>query len=86
MARPLIATDVPGNRQIVEHGSNGLLCEARNPNSLAEAMRCMGLMDAEGRNAMGRAGRDIVERSFGQQQLIRAYLDAIAQLRDGARS
>ena len=86
MARPLIATDVPGNRQIVEHGSNGLLCEARNPNSLAEAMRCMGLMDTEGRNAMGRAGRDIVERSFGQQQLIRAYLDAIAQLRDGARS
>jgi hypothetical protein len=46
----------------------------------------MGLMDAEERDAMGKAGRDIVERSFGLQQLIRAYLDAIAQLRDGARS
>lgn len=80
MARPLIASDVPGNRQIVEHGVNGLLCAARDHNSLAEAMLQMGLMETDRREAMGRAGRAKVERGFGEQQVIQAYLDAIAQL------
>ena len=86
MARPVVATDVPGNRRIVEHGVNGLICEARDHNSLAQAMLEVGSMDVEKREAMGRAGRGIVERSFGEQQVIRAYLDAIAQLQDCGRS
>jgi glycosyltransferase involved in cell wall biosynthesis len=86
MARPLIATDVPGNRRIVEHGANGLLCQSRDPASLADAMRRLGVMDAGQREAMGKAGRDMVERSFGEQQVIAAYLAAIAQLQDGGRS
>jgi glycosyltransferase involved in cell wall biosynthesis len=85
MSRPLIATDVPGNRGIVEHGVNGLLCAARDPRSLAQAMLVVGLMDRVKRDAMGRAGRDIVERSFGEQRVIEAYLDAIAQLQDRGR-
>jgi glycosyltransferase involved in cell wall biosynthesis len=86
MARPLIATDVPGNRRIVEHGFNGLLCEARDPTSLANAMQEVGLMDAAERKAMGNAARNRVESSFGEQLVIQAYLDAIAQLQDGGRS
>ena len=39
MARPLIATDVPGCRDVVEDGVNGYLCAVRDPASLAEAMR-----------------------------------------------
>jgi glycosyltransferase involved in cell wall biosynthesis len=85
MARPLIATDVPGNRQIVEHGVNGLLCKARNPTSLAEAMLQMGTAGDERRAEMGRAGRAIAERDYGQERVIKAYLDAIAQLSPPAR-
>lgn len=79
MARPLIATDVPGNRRIVKHGTNGLLCAVRDPASLAEAMRTMGLMDAGKRVTMGKAGRAMVERDFDERLVIRAYLDAIGQ-------
>ncbi|HYC95259.1 MAG TPA: glycosyltransferase family 4 protein [Sphingomicrobium sp.] len=86
MARPSIATDVPGNRRIVKHGVNGLLCEARNPESLAQAMHEIGLMDARKRAEMGKAGRDIVELVFGEQQVITAYLNAIAQLQHDGRS
>ena len=86
MARPSIATDVPGNRQIVQHGVNGLLCDARNPASLAQAMLEIGSMDARQRAKMGRAGRQIVERNFGEQQVIAAYLNAIAQLQHDGRS
>jgi glycosyltransferase involved in cell wall biosynthesis len=85
MARPLIATDVPGNRQLVEHGVNGLLCEARNPQSLADAMRRMGTMDAGQRTEMGRAGRLLAERNYGVEKVIRAYLEAMTQLASAAR-
>ena len=85
MARPLIATNVPGNRSLVEQGVNGLLCEVRNPRSLAEAIRQLGSLDAERRSQMGREGRILVERSFGVKRVVEAYLDAMAQLAATAR-
>lgn len=80
MARPLVASDVPGNRQIVEHGVNGLMCEVRNPQSLAKAMREIATMGLVRRAEMGRAGRALVERSYGVDQVVDAYLKALAQL------
>ena len=80
MARPLIATDVPGNRHIVRDNSNGLLCAVRDAEALAQAMRQMGEMTIEDRVSMGRAGRALVEREFGEARVIEAYLNAIAQL------
>jgi glycosyltransferase involved in cell wall biosynthesis len=80
MARPLIATDVPGCRQLVDHGVNGLLCEARNAQSLAEAIRELGSMDPQRRAQMGQAARALVEREYGVERVVRAYLDALAQL------
>lgn len=35
---PVVATDVGGNREIVSHGENGLLCTAESPHDLADAM------------------------------------------------
>ena len=84
MARPLVATDVPGNRHLVEHGVNGLLCPVRNASALAEAMEKIGQMTIEQRAQMGAAGRARVEREFDEQLVVRAYLDAIGQLRRGA--
>lgn len=80
MARPLIATDVPGNRHIVRDGYNGLLCAARDPTELAKAMTKMGAMPIDERHAMGQAGRELVESEFGEARVIRAYLEAVAQL------
>ncbi|MFL6738927.1 MAG: glycosyltransferase family 4 protein [Sphingomicrobium sp.] len=80
MARPLIAADVPGSRQIVRHGVNGLLCTARDATALAQAMEELATMDSGVRNAMGRAGRSLVEREFGEARVTRGYLDALAQL------
>jgi len=81
MARPLVATDVPGNRQLVDHGVNGLLCEVRSAPSLAHAMQRMGEMSADHRAALGKAGRDRVERQFSEELVVNAYLDALRQLR-----
>ena len=36
MGRPIVTTDVPGCRDVVEHGINGILCAARDAASLAD--------------------------------------------------
>lgn len=80
MARPLIASDVPGCRQVVEDGVNGYLCAARDPASLAAAMRSLAELPAGQRSAIGQAARRKVQEQFSEEFVIRAYLDVIAGL------
>jgi len=77
MARPLIATDVPGCRQAIEHEVNGLLCAARDPAALADAMLAMIGLPAARRAAMGAAGRARVERDYDEAGAIQPYLDTL---------
>jgi glycosyltransferase involved in cell wall biosynthesis len=77
LAKPLIATDVPGCRQVVDHGKNGLLCKVRDSASLAEAMLTMIRLPQEQRMEMGAAGRVRVEADFDELIVIQRYLEAI---------
>ena len=80
MARPLIATDVPGCRELVDDGVSGFLCVARESASLAEAMKkAAGLAPAE-RSRMGQAARATVEERYSEDFVVRAYLDALEAL------
>jgi glycosyltransferase involved in cell wall biosynthesis len=83
MGRPLIATDVPGCRQVVEPGVNGFLCTVRDAQSLAEAMKKVADSPPEERAAMGAASRRMVQDAFSEQRVVRAYLDALDGLRAG---
>ncbi len=73
MARPLIATDVPGCRDVVRDTENGFLCEPRDSRSLADAMERMLTMDPAARIRMGVSGRDHVERHFSRAAVIETY-------------
>ncbi len=76
MGRPVIATDVPGCRQTVVPGENGLLVPARDAASLARAMTS--LVDAPGRLAeMGAASRRLAEERFDVNAVNRTILDAL---------
>ncbi|MCY7280404.1 MAG: glycosyltransferase family 4 protein, partial [Sphingomonas bacterium] len=77
MARPLIASDVPGCRDVVDHQVNGLLCEVRSAQSLAIAMEQLLEMSPDERSAMGAAGRRKVEAEFDQRLVAEAYLAEI---------
>ena len=78
LGRPLVATDVPGCRQVVVDGDNGFLCEVRNPRSLADAMLKLIRLPADRRAELGRNARMRVERDYDERIAIGAYLDAIA--------
>jgi glycosyltransferase involved in cell wall biosynthesis len=77
VARPIVATDVPGVRAAVDHGVTGLLCEVRNAQSLADAMLSMIALGPARQAEMGRAGRHRVEREFGIEVVTELYLEAI---------
>lgn len=71
--KPLVATDVPGCREIVRHGENGLLVPARDSAALAAAIGTL-LAEPATRQRMGEAGRRLVEREFSQEKVIEQTL------------
>lgn len=77
MAKPLIATRVPGCVEVAREGENALLCEVRDARSLADAMRRMIDLPAERRRAMGQAGRRIAVTEFGDAIVADRYVAAI---------
>jgi len=72
-ARPIIASDVPGCREVVRPGETGLLVPARDIQGLADAIAALA-GDPPRRAAMGRAGRALVEREFAENIVARETL------------
>jgi glycosyltransferase involved in cell wall biosynthesis len=80
MARPLIATDVPGCRSVVDDDVTGFLCTVRSADSLAVAMQRFLDLPRAAQTEMGRAGRVKMEREFDQAFVVNAYRQAISEL------
>ena len=85
MARPLIATDVTGCRDIVEDNVNGLLCKVKDGKDLAEKMKRMMSLSAEEREAMGRKGREKMIREFDKKIVVQSYLNEVKAIVDGSK-
>jgi glycosyltransferase involved in cell wall biosynthesis len=83
MARPLIATNVTGCRDIVEDGVNGLLCNVKDGMDLARKMEQMMQIPASERDGMGKKGREKMIREFDKKMVIQIYLQAIDDIADG---
>jgi glycosyltransferase involved in cell wall biosynthesis len=73
-SRPLIATDVPGCRDVVTHGVNGLLVPPKNPQALAKAIESL-LTNPNLRTEMGKAGRRLAQEKFSLEKIIEQTLD-----------
>jgi glycosyltransferase involved in cell wall biosynthesis len=77
MGKPLIATDVPGCRQVVKDDHNGYLCRVKDPHDLARAMRQLMQISPEQRQAMGQASRRLAEEVFDEKLVVQKYLEAL---------
>lgn len=74
-AKPVVVSDIPGVREVVTNGVEGLLAEPVHPEDLAAKIRT--LLDDPGlRRAMGLRGRQKVEQEFG----IRQVADAVERV------
>lgn len=72
-ARPVVTTDVPGCRDVIEPDRSGVLVPVRDARALHQAVRALA-QDAPRRLAMGQAGRALAEREFDVRQIVAQHL------------
>ncbi len=79
MGKPLIATDVPGCREVVKDGYNGVLTPVKDPDALARAV--VELLDDHAKAAkMGRNSRLLIEAEFCVDQVVQSTLNVYTEL------
>lgn len=61
--RSIVASDIPGCREVVQDGVNGKLISPDNPASLAAALSAL-VIDPDLRGRMGLTGRRLIEEKF----------------------
>jgi glycosyltransferase involved in cell wall biosynthesis len=79
-ARPIIATEVPGCKQVVDDRVNGLLCRVKDARDLAAKMRTMASLPEEALKTMGEQGRAKVEAVYDEALVIRKYLQTLGEV------
>jgi glycosyltransferase involved in cell wall biosynthesis len=77
--RPIVTSDVPGCREVVEHGENGLLIPPGDPAALAEALVLLA-GNPTLRHKMGAAGRMKAVNRFANEKIIAATLNVYSDL------
>jgi len=72
MSRPVVATAVGGNSDVLRDRASGRLVPARDPEAMAKAV--LELLEDPGRaRAMGREARRVVEQQFSRPRMVAAY-------------
>lgn len=79
MAKPLVATDVPGCKDAIEAGVTGFLVPAKESKPLADAIRCL-VEDPALRYQMGQAGRKKASGEFDVELVIKKTLEVYTQM------
>jgi len=79
MGRPLVATDVPGCREVIRDGINGFLVPAKDPAALAAAIEAL-LKDPGLRAEFGAASRRLAEERFSDRKVVARILGLYAEL------
>lgn len=80
MGRPMIATDVPGCREVVKEGETGFLCEPANAASLAQAIERFLDLDTQERSSLGQAARQLAVARFDEARVVEKYREALSRI------
>ena len=77
VGRPVIATNIPGCREIFEDGVTGFGCEPKSAESLINAIDRFLKLTNDERKEMGLKGRAKVEKEFDRKNITKAYLSTV---------
>jgi len=77
IGRPIITTNVPGCKDIVDDKITGLLCKSRDANDLIKKIEYFLYMNLNQRIQMGYNGRKKILNKFNEKIIIDKYLDHI---------
>lgn len=81
---PCVATDVPGCREAVRHGDNGLLVPPKDPVALCDALELL-LSQPDLAEQMGKRGRQRVAHEFELGLVVDQTLRLYRELREDSR-
>ena len=84
MGKPLIATNVTGCRDIVIHGENGFLCNAKDGKDLALRMEELMQLPLDKLEQMGKSARQKVVTEFDKKIVVNEYLKNIREVLYGS--
>lgn len=79
-ARPVIASDISGCREIFEEGRTGIGFRPRDSRALEEALRKFLKLSVPERREMGLLGRRKMEKEFDRQHIVSCYYEEIAKI------
>lgn len=77
---PVLASDVPGNREVVERCPAGELLPRDSARAWADALRRVGDMSSDERRALGAAGRSGAQKYFSPETYVRELQDLYVQV------
>ncbi len=83
-SKPIIATDVPGCNNVVEHNVNGFLCKLKDADDLADKMKAMVALPDEKLQQFGTNGRAKMEAEYDESLVINKYLAALVELKQAS--
>ncbi len=69
----MIATNVPGCKDVIDHGSTGLLVPLNDPNKMADAIKSL-IDSPELREQMGIAARNKAVTTFDDRKVVKQIL------------
>ena len=78
-ARPVVATRVGGNPELIADGTSGFMVPPSDPPQLAEKINLL-MKSPELGTTMGREGRKIVEAKFSLPRMVESYQDLYEEL------
>jgi len=74
MQKPLIATNVPGCRDLINNGISGYICRMQDYSDLVSKMDKMLHLTKKQRKKMGKEGRKLMEEEYNEKLVIEKYL------------
>ncbi len=77
--RAIVATDVPGCREIVRNNINGFLVPPYDPKTLADAIKIL-IENPELRAKMGARGREIVIAEFSEENVVKQTMEVYEKI------
>lgn len=80
LEKPIVTTNVPGCKDIVQDSLNGFLCEVKDVDSLILTLEKMYLLDTEEKKLMGKRSRQIIKQNFSLEIVLKSYIDIINSL------
>jgi len=80
LARPAIATNVPGCNAVVDDGKTGFLCNVRDAEDLAQKMSHFAALTTGEKRAMGQNAREKIQCEYSVVRVIDEYRKAIGQV------